>query len=204
MSWTWEHDDDEGFDGHDHEDDESPIRGGLRLRPRSDSAEIARVMWAKIQAARGKPTGRIADNDLPPPGAITLPINCDKCGLLREFHDADWDDKTCICRCPTCGRRSREAVGFGEVFCRCPDPEEEAFFLRTNGGRTNERTMMTDDERREHRQQLLAKVEAKREAAWERYCDTAAMRLVLANPEPGDLRLAFEAGWHARDIQIDE
>ncbi len=25
MSWTWEHDDDEGFDGHDHEDDESPI-----------------------------------------------------------------------------------------------------------------------------------------------------------------------------------
>jgi hypothetical protein len=71
----------------------------------------------------------------PPPGAITLPINCDKCGFLRDFHDADWDDKTCICRCPTCGHRSREAVGFGEVFCRCPDPEEEAFFVREQGRR---------------------------------------------------------------------
>jgi hypothetical protein len=70
------------------------------------------------------------DNDLPPAGAITLPINCENCGLLRDYHDADWDDKTCICRCPTCGRRSREAVGFGEVFCPCPDPEEEAFFAR--------------------------------------------------------------------------
>ncbi len=62
---------------------------------------------------------------------------------------------------------------------------------------------MTDDERREHRQQLLAKVEAKREAAWEKYRDTIAMRRVLANPEPGDLRLAFEAGWDARDIDGD-
>ena len=63
--------------------------------------------------------------------------------------------------------------------------------------------MMTEDERREHRRQLLAKFEAKREAAWGQYCDTPAMRLVVANPEPGDLRLAFEAGWHARDMQRD-
>jgi hypothetical protein len=64
--------------------------------------------------------------------------------------------------------------------------------------------MMTEDERREHRRQVLAKYEAEREAAWESYRDTPAMRLVLANPEPGDLRLAFEAGWHARDIQVDD
>jgi hypothetical protein len=31
MSWTWEHDDDEGFDGHDHDDEDDapppPVRG---------------------------------------------------------------------------------------------------------------------------------------------------------------------------------
>ena len=87
-------------------------------------------MSAPEATTRQEIAGGVADNDLPPPGAITLPINCDECGFLRDIHDADWDDKTCICRCPTCGHRSREAVGFGEVFCRCPDPEEEAFFAR--------------------------------------------------------------------------
>jgi hypothetical protein len=37
----------------------------------------------------------------------------------------------------------------------------------------------------------------RREAAWERYRDTTAMRRVMSDPEPGDVRLAFEAGYAA-------
>ena len=37
----------------------------------------------------------------------------------------------------------------------------------------------------------------RREAAWERYRDTVAMRRVMNDPEPGDARLAFEAGYAA-------
>jgi hypothetical protein len=37
----------------------------------------------------------------------------------------------------------------------------------------------------------------RREAAWERYRDTIAMRRVMNDPEPGDVRLAFEAGYAA-------
>jgi hypothetical protein len=36
-----------------------------------------------------------------------------------------------------------------------------------------------------------------RESAWERYRDTLAMRRVFKSPEPGDVRLAFEAGYAA-------
>jgi hypothetical protein len=33
----------------------------------------------------------------------------------------------------------------------------------------------------------------RREAAWERYRDTIAMRRVMSDPEPGDVR-----GWHSK------
>jgi hypothetical protein len=42
-----------------------------------------------------------------------------------------------------------------------------------------------------------------RESAWERYRDTLAMRRVLKSPEPGDVRLAFEAGYGAASHDIE-
>lgn len=48
---------------------------------------------------------------------------------------------------------------------------------------------MTDEER-------VDRIE-RREAAWERYRDTMAMRRVMADQEPGDVRLAFETGYAA-------
>ena len=55
---------------------------------------------------------------------------------------------------------------------------------------------MNDDER--------VNREQRREAAWERYRDTTAMRRVLKDPEPGDVRLAFEAGYAAALQDIEE
>jgi hypothetical protein len=55
----------------------------------------------------------------------------------------------------------------------------------------------TDDERKKHEAALRIVDDMQAEAAWERYRDSSAMRLVLQHPEPGDLRLAFEAGFRA-------
>jgi hypothetical protein len=46
----------------------------------------------------------------------------------------------------------------------------------------------------------------RREAAWQRYRDTIAIRAVIKDPEPGDVRLAFEAGYAAalQDIEAPE
>ena len=43
--------------------------------------------------------------------------------------------------------------------------------------------------------------DVRREAAWERYRDTLAMRRVMKAPEPGDVRLAFEAGYAAAALK---
>ena len=55
----------------------------------------------------------------------------------------------------------------------------------------------TDDEREKHEAALRIVDDMQAEAAWERYRDTIAMRRVLESPEPGDVRLAFEAGYRA-------
>ena len=44
---------------------------------------------------------------------------------------------------------------------------------------------------------MTSETAERREAAWERYRGTLAMRRVLANPEAADVRLAFEAGYAA-------
>jgi hypothetical protein len=42
-----------------------------------------------------------------------------------------------------------------------------------------------------------------REAAWERYRDGVPMRRVMKNPEPGDVRLAFEAGYNVAALDLE-
>jgi negative regulator of sigma E activity len=54
-----------------------------------------------------------------------------------------------------------------------------------------------NDERQKHEAALRIVDDMQTEKAWERYRDRAAVRLVLERPEPGDIRLAFEAGYSA-------